>query len=74
VKRYHILSSVESETGNRCLVMNLVEGTRITVETENGERRSYCFAETFIIPASAGKFRIVNDTPSVALVVMAFVK
>jgi mannose-6-phosphate isomerase class I len=74
IKRYHLKSSVESETGNKCLVLSLVEGTAIIVETSDGNSSQFSYAETFIIPAAAGKFTIVNKSDEIAIVVLAFVK
>ena len=74
VHRYHILSSVEVKTENKCHVMSLVQGTSITIETENGMSESFSYAETFVIPADAGSYRIINKSNSEALVIKAFVK
>jgi mannose-6-phosphate isomerase class I len=73
VHRLKIKDSVEVETKNNCHVLSLVEGNSVTVET--GERSlNISYAETFIIPAAAKKYRIINRSSSDALVVKAFVK
>ena len=74
VKRYNFRSSVHSATGNRFYVMSLVEGEKISVETGNGKVSRFSYAETFIIPAGAGWFKISNESNVPAIVVMAYVK
>jgi mannose-6-phosphate isomerase class I len=73
VHRFRIRDFVEVETKNKCHVLSLVEGSSVTVQT--GERSlNISYAETFIIPASANKYRIINRSSSDALVIKAFVK
>jgi mannose-6-phosphate isomerase class I len=74
VHRYLIRSSAEVETGNKFHVLSLVEGKSISVETGNGAIKRFSFAETFVIPAAAGKYRIINDSTDPVIVVKAFVK
>jgi mannose-6-phosphate isomerase class I len=74
VHRFEFDSSVEAETGNSCHVMSLVEGTAILLETADGLRRRFSYAETFVVPAAAGRYRLVNEGAGRAMVVKAFVK
>lgn len=74
VYRYHISASVEIYTNNKCLVMNLVEGNEIEVLTRGGVKMRFSFAETFIIPASAGSVKITSLQEEESKVVFAFVK
>lgn len=74
VKRYHFNSSIESDTGNKFFVMSLVEGKDISVVTSNGRRNRFSYAETFIMPADAGRFKITNESDEEAILVMAYVK
>ena len=74
VHRFHFRNEVEVLTENKCHVMSLVEGSTLVVETANGISRQFSFAETFVIPAAAGSYRMINQAAVEAVVVKAFVK
>jgi hypothetical protein len=74
VHRYNIQTSVQIPTGNKCLVMNLVEGEKILVETQDGISNVISYAETFVIPAAAGGIRVTNLSGGEAILVKAFIK
>ena len=73
VHRIEFDTAVTFATDNCCLVMMLVEGTAITVRTSGGST-TYHYAETFVIPAAAAQYSIINKGEGRAKVIKAFIK
>jgi len=74
IQRYHFNSVIDIATDNKCLVMSLTEGKTIDVETRNGNKNLFSYAETFVIPAAAESVRITNKSAKEAILVKAFIK
>lgn len=74
VHRIEFTDAVTVETAGKCHVLMLVEGKSVLVETANGFRQRYNYAETFAVPAAAGSYKIINEGGATAKVVKAFVK
>lgn len=74
VHRLDFETEVEVENGNCCHVMMLVEGEKIRIETADGTKQTFAYAETFVIPAAAESYRITNLGTNPAKVIKAFLK
>ena len=74
VHRFVISDRVIVETGGKCHALNLVEGSRLTILTEGGETFHLSYAESFIIPAAARSYTLINDGEGPAMVIKAFMK
>lgn len=74
VHRFEFDNDVTACTGGTPHVMMLVEGTSLIVETAQGMRQRFHYAETFVIPSAAESYRLINEGPNRAFVINAFVK
>ncbi len=74
VHRYRVSGSIEVSTEGKCNVLNLVEGESAEIITASGEKYRLNYAETIIIAASAGSYRLVNTSAREIMVVKAFMK
>ena len=74
VHRIDFDSEIKIETDNGCHVMMLVEGKSIRVETADGSSQIFAYAETFVVPAAASSYKIINLGKSKAKVIKAFLK
>jgi hypothetical protein len=74
VVRYHFNSEITIDTNNKCLVMSLVGGTSVEVESQSGLIQNFSYAETFVVPAAAGGVKVKNKNSSEAILVVAFMK
>ena len=74
VHRLDFSSQVEIKTEQVCHVLMLVEGEAVQVLTEDGTEMDFVYAETFVIPASAGSYKLINKSALQAKVIKAFLK
>jgi mannose-6-phosphate isomerase class I len=74
VHRYRLSGSVDVQTDGSCHVLSLVEGRSVLLETNNGASQRFHYAETFVVPAAAGAYRLTSEDGSEIHVVKAFVK
>ena len=74
VHRWEFNTSVEGTTDGSCHVLSLTEGESVILETARGERTLFSYAETFVIPAAAGTYRLRNNGKTPAKVVTTYLK
>jgi mannose-6-phosphate isomerase class I len=73
VHRLDFADEVEDDTAGRFHVLNLVEGGRIEIETGSGDIHPLSFAETMVVPAAVGAYRLRRLRGDSFKVVKAFV-
>lgn len=74
IHRYKFSNRILIKTENKFHVLNLVEGEQISLETKDGIKMKFSYAETFIVPAAAQEYILINQSDHPAIVVKAFVK
>lgn len=74
VHRIEFETCVEIALDGSVHVMSLVEGDWVILETAGNFRQCFNYAETFVIPAATGKYRLINETGRRLKVVMTFIK
>jgi len=74
VHRVEFTNRFTVQTNNTCHILMLVEGSSVQVETADGIITSFNYAETFVIPAAAKSYTLINKGTGVAKVVKAFCK
>lgn len=74
VHRLIVETEIDVATGASPHVLNLVGGPRARVEVANRPALTVRFAETFVVPAAAERYRVVNEGSEPAVLVCAFLK
>lgn len=74
VHRLEFETEVTIETKDVCHVLMLVEGSSMLVKNDDGVATKYNYAETFVLPAAAKKYTVINLGDGTAKLVKAFVK
>ena len=74
VQRVDFNGTVNIETNGVCHVMMLVEGESVLLETADGTKHIFAYAETFVVPAAAKSYTLTNPGKSTARVIKAFLK
>lgn len=74
-RRHWFGDAVEIDCHGSVNMLNLVEGSSVRVEpADGGTTLTVHYAETFIVPASVGRYRVVNLGDEPAAVVQAYVR
>ncbi len=75
-RRHWFTAPVDHDTGGSVNVLNLVAGTRAVVESPTGAFEPFVvnYAETFIVPAEVGAYRIRPDAPGEHATIRASVR
>lgn len=74
IHRMEFDKKINVETRNTCHILMLVEGSDITVETSDGTKSNFQYAETFVIPAAAKSYSVVNNGNEKAKLIKAFLR
>lgn len=74
VHRYTISRAMDVAMQEGCHVLNLVEGSSVVVETTSGFRQRFNYAETFVVPAAVGQYRMISDEGETLKLVGTFFK
>lgn len=73
VHRLDFEEAVEDDTAGRFHVLNLVAGEQIEIESGAGAVHGLAYAETIVVPASVGPYRLPRVQGGACKVVKAFV-
>lgn len=74
VHRIHFNTEVAVKTAGKCHVLNLVEGELVRLEIAGGLVAELHYAETYVVSAAAGSYRLINCSNREVMVVKAFMK
>ena len=74
IERVEFDTEVLVSTEDKCHILMLVEGTAIAVEVKDAEAYRFNYAETFIVPAATGSYKLINHGALRAKVIKVFLK
>jgi mannose-6-phosphate isomerase class I len=74
VHRIEFEETFEMNTNDTAYSTNLVQGEKVEIHSENGRVSKLSYLETMVIPAAAGKIKIVNKGKGECKMVMVYVK
>ena len=74
VHRYDFTTSVVAFTQGSPHVLNVVEGESVVLEIPGFSPQHFAYAETFVIPAAAERYRLLNHSAKPAKVIRADMK
>ncbi|SDC02788.1 class I mannose-6-phosphate isomerase [Pedobacter soli] len=74
VQRMEFDSEITVNTNNTCHILMLVEGSTIQLKNVDGQITEFHYAETFVVPAAAESYTLINKGSNRAKVIKAFVK
>lgn len=74
IERIEFDTDVLISTGDKCHILMLVEGTAISAEVKDGNAYRFNYAETFIVPAATGSYKLINHGKLRAKVIKVFLK
>lgn len=74
IHRITLIDELHVGTEGRCHLLMLVEGKQLTLKTSQGKTDVLHYAETFILPAAAGEYQLINESHQPIQIIKAFVK
>ncbi|QIL41920.1 hypothetical protein G7074_23220 [Pedobacter sp. HDW13] len=74
IHRMEFDTEITVKTNNACHILMLVEGTTIKLKNTDGQLSEFHYAETFVVPAAAESYTLINTGSGKAKVIKAFVK
>ncbi|KIA92073.1 ROK family transcriptional regulator [Pedobacter kyungheensis] len=74
IQRMEFDGEITVNTNNTCHILMLVEGSTIQLKNTDGQITEFHYAETFVVPAAAESYTLINKGSNRAKVIKAFVK
>ena len=74
IHRISLLKRAVIRTEGQCHLLMLVEGKSITVKTKRGSQYHVHYAETFVLPAAAEEYELINHYEEPVKLIKAFIK